>query len=167
MPLANQHARPLPSLPLSTAHFFMLSIAVNNQQSRLRVDKRLLKKAVRSILEDAEIESRAKSASPWWMIRRSLELHAEFLDDDSPTDVHQLRARFFARPSGRRNRRQRGDGHRSSAGVSIGRRKKNCCSTSSTASCIWSATMIQPRKLRKTMRKMERALCSDLKTVQC
>jgi probable rRNA maturation factor len=64
----------------------MLSIAIENQQSRLRVDKRLLKKAVRSILADAEIESGEISVAvvddP-----TIAQIHAEFLDDDSPTDV--------------------------------------------------------------------------------
>jgi probable rRNA maturation factor len=70
----------------STPHHFMLSIAVHNQQSCLRVDKRLLKKAVRLILEDAGIEaaeiSIAVVGDP--TIAR---VHAEFLGDDSPTDV--------------------------------------------------------------------------------
>jgi probable rRNA maturation factor len=64
----------------------MLSIAIENRQSRLRVDKRLLKKAVRSILEDAKIESGEISVAvvddP-----TIAQIHAEFLDDDSPTDV--------------------------------------------------------------------------------
>lgn len=64
----------------------MLSIAVHNQQTRLRVDKRLLKKAVRLILEDAWIISGEISIAvvddP--TIAR---VHEEFLDDDSPTDV--------------------------------------------------------------------------------
>jgi probable rRNA maturation factor len=64
----------------------MLFIAVQNRQSRLRVDKRLLKRAVRSILEGAEIESGEISvvvADDPTIAR----IHAEFLDDDSPTDV--------------------------------------------------------------------------------
>jgi probable rRNA maturation factor len=64
----------------------MLSISVTNRQSRLRIDKRLLKKAVRAILEDAGIESGEISVAvvddP-----AIAEIHAEFLDDDSPTDV--------------------------------------------------------------------------------
>ncbi|MCC6125406.1 MAG: rRNA maturation RNase YbeY [Pirellulales bacterium] len=64
----------------------MLSIAVNNRQSRLRVDKRLLKKAVRLILEDAGIEA-ADISIAVVDDRTIARIHAEFLDDDSPTDV--------------------------------------------------------------------------------
>jgi probable rRNA maturation factor len=64
----------------------MLSIAVQNQQKSLRVDKRLFKKIVRQILEDAKIDSAEISVAvvddP--TIAR---LHEEFLNDDSPTDV--------------------------------------------------------------------------------
>lgn len=64
----------------------MLSIAVQNQQKSLRVDKRLFKKIVRRILEDAKIDSADISVAvvddP--TIAR---VHEEFLNDDSPTDV--------------------------------------------------------------------------------
>ena len=64
----------------------MLSIAVNNQQSRLRVDKRLLKKAACLILKDAGIEAAEISIA---VVDDPMiaQVHAEFLDDDSPTDV--------------------------------------------------------------------------------
>jgi probable rRNA maturation factor len=70
---------------LSTLSVFMLSISVNNQQSLLKVDKRLLKKAVRLILKDAEIHSGEISIAVVddEAIAR---IHAEFLEDDSPTD---------------------------------------------------------------------------------
>jgi probable rRNA maturation factor len=64
----------------------MLFIAVNNRQSRLRVDKRLLKKAVRLILEDAEIES-AEISIAVVDDPTIAQVHEEFLGDDSPTDV--------------------------------------------------------------------------------
>jgi probable rRNA maturation factor len=64
----------------------MLSITAQNQQRRLRVDKRQLKKAVRLILTDAEIESAEVSVA---VVddRTIARVHAEFLNDDSPTDV--------------------------------------------------------------------------------
>lgn len=64
----------------------MLSIAIQNQQSLLRVDKRLLKKAVRIILKDAKIETAEISVA---VVDDSTiaQVHAEFLHDDSPTDV--------------------------------------------------------------------------------
>jgi probable rRNA maturation factor len=90
--LRNALLSPLPSplsplySPLSTLHSLMLSITVNNQQSRLRVDKRLLKKTVRSILEDAGIASAEIGVA---VVDDSTiaRVHAEFLGDDSPTDV--------------------------------------------------------------------------------
>jgi probable rRNA maturation factor len=64
----------------------MLTIAIQNQQTRLRVDKRLFKKIVRQILEDAEISSAEISVAIVDDPTIAL-VHAEFLDDDSPTDV--------------------------------------------------------------------------------
>jgi probable rRNA maturation factor len=64
----------------------MLSIAVHNRQSRVRVDKRLLKKAVRLILKDVGIESGEISIAivddP-----TIAHVHGEFLGDNTPTDV--------------------------------------------------------------------------------
>jgi probable rRNA maturation factor len=64
----------------------MFSIAIQNQQRRLRVDKRLLKKIVRLILQDAEIES-AEIGIAVVDDAAIARVHAEFLDDDTPTDV--------------------------------------------------------------------------------
>jgi probable rRNA maturation factor len=64
----------------------MLSLAIQNQQKVVRVDKRSIRKTVRRILEDAGIE--------WAEISIAIvddsaiaKVHGEFLDDDSPTDV--------------------------------------------------------------------------------
>ena len=122
----------------------MLSIAVHNQQSRLRVDKRLFKQAVRLILEDAGIETGEISVAvvddP--TIAR---VHGEFLGDDSPTDVISF---VFDSSPGRLEGEvvASADTAMARCPISIGRRKKSCCFTSSTAPCIWSATMIQPPK---------------------
>jgi probable rRNA maturation factor len=64
----------------------MLSIAVQNQQRRLRVDKRQLKRALRLVLTDAEIHSADISVA---IVDDATiaGVHAEFLNDDSPTDV--------------------------------------------------------------------------------
>jgi probable rRNA maturation factor len=64
----------------------MLFISVTYRQARLKIDKRLLKKVVRTILEDAGIESGEISVA---VVddRTIAKIHAEFLDDDSPTDV--------------------------------------------------------------------------------
>jgi len=73
----------------SSFHFtlvFMISIAVQTQQRRLRLDKRFLKKTVRRILEDAGIES-AEISIAVVDDPTIAKVHAEFLDDDSPTDV--------------------------------------------------------------------------------
>jgi probable rRNA maturation factor len=64
----------------------MLFIAVNNQQSRLRVDKLRLKKAARMILKDASIES-GEISIVVVDDRTIAQVHDEFLGDDSPTDV--------------------------------------------------------------------------------
>jgi probable rRNA maturation factor len=64
----------------------MLSIAIQNQQSLLRIDKRLIKKHVCRILKDAEIQT-AEISIALVDDATIASVHAEFLDDNSPTDV--------------------------------------------------------------------------------
>jgi probable rRNA maturation factor len=64
----------------------MLSIIITNRQSLLRVDKRLMKKVIGRILEDAEIET-AEIGVAVVDDAAIARIHAEYLDDDSPTDA--------------------------------------------------------------------------------
>jgi probable rRNA maturation factor len=62
------------------------SITINNAQSKLPVDGRRLRKAVRMILEDASI-ARAKIGVAVVDDPTIAELHERYLDDPDPTDV--------------------------------------------------------------------------------
>jgi probable rRNA maturation factor len=64
----------------------MLSLALQNRQKAVRVDKRSIRKVVRRILEDAGIES-AEISIAIVDDAAIAKVHGEFLDDDSPTDV--------------------------------------------------------------------------------
>jgi probable rRNA maturation factor len=62
------------------------SITITNAQSRLPVDRRRLRKAVRMILQDASVQ-RAKIGLAVVDDPAIAELHQRFLDDADPTDV--------------------------------------------------------------------------------
>jgi probable rRNA maturation factor len=62
------------------------SITITNAQSKLPVDRRRLRKAVRMILEDASI-ARAKIGVAIVDDPTIAELHERYLDDADPTDV--------------------------------------------------------------------------------
>jgi probable rRNA maturation factor len=64
----------------------MISISISNGQRRVKIDRRLLRRAVRRVLADAGMQ-RADISVAIVDDSKIAAVHAEFLDDPTPTDV--------------------------------------------------------------------------------
>ncbi len=84
----------------------LVTVTITNAQSRLPVDQKRLRRAVRMILEDESI-ARAKIDVAVVDDRTIAELHRRYLDDPEPDRRAEFRAGTVAKIFRGRDRRQR------------------------------------------------------------